>query len=193
VSLRDQLLKAGLASKKDVRRVNQELKAERKQDQGHRDKKREVVAAEEAAKKAAEEQALREKVAARKAHEANQEAHDKVHRVRQIVLGNRLGAKGGHPFFHKCLDGRRVNRFYVSDRTAFALRCGDLAIAGLVEPDGTETYHLLRRDAAHKLAAIAPEAVVFLVDDTTGISKPEEQFLERPWDASLKPHRATGR
>ena len=189
MSLRDQLLKAGLASKKDVRRVNQELKAERKQEQGHRDKKRDVTAAEEAARREAEEQALRDKVAARKAHEAQQEAHDKVHRVRQIVERNRLGGKGPLPFFVKGLDGRRLHRLNVSDRTAFGLRCGDLGVAGLSELDGSESYHIVRRDAAHKLAEIAPEALVFLVDDTAGISKPEEQFLEKPWDPSLKPHR----
>lgn len=189
MSLRDQLLKAGIASKKDVRRVNQELKAERKQEQGHRDKKRVLTAAEEAARREAEEQALRDKAAARKEREAAQEVHERAHRIRQIVQQNRLAGKGPLPFFHRALDGRRLNRLNVSDRTAFGLRCGDIGVAGLVEPDGTESYHLLRRAAAQKLAEIAPEAVVFLVDDTAGISRPEEQFIERPWDPSLRPHR----
>ena len=188
MSLRDQLLKAGLASKKDVRRANQELRSERKHDQGHREKKRDVEAAEAAERAAAEEQALKERAAARHDREAVREEHDREHRIRQIVLKNRLGGKGSVPFFHKTADGRHLHRLDVNDRMAFGLRCGELAVAALPEPDGT-SYHVIRLKAADKLAEIAPETVVFRVTDTAGISRPEEQFHERLWDATLRPRR----
>jgi hypothetical protein len=42
---------------------------------------------------------------------------------------------------------------------------------------------------ARRLLEVAPERLVFYVEDTKGISDPSEQFLHRQWEASLAPHR----
>jgi len=189
MSLRDQLLKAGLVSKKDVRRAGQEKRKERKKHQGERKKKSELRAEEAAQRRAEEKAALEERLQARQEREVVREEVERAQRIRQIVLGNRMGGRGPVPFHHKGRDGRTLHRLEVTERLAWSLRCGKLAVAALPEPDGTASYHVVTTRAADKLAEFAPELVVFRVIDTTGISAPEERFLSREWETSLVPHR----
>ncbi len=183
MSLRDQLLKAGIASKKEARRADREKKEARKKAQATRRKKREVQA-EEAARLEAEREAARaEALAERRRVEAEREAAERENRIRQLVRGNRLGARGPVIFHFVGRDGRRVHRLSVNDRIAWQLRCGEVAIAA--DPDTEDDYVVIPARAAEKLEAVAPELVVFRVTDTRGISAPEEAFLERQWEPTL--------
>ncbi len=188
MSLRDQLLKAGLASKKDVRRTNQELKEERRTEQASR-KRKAALRAEEAAARALAEDELKHKAEERRAREEAREADERVHRVRQMLQANRMGAKGRVPFHVRSLDGRRVHRLQVPERVAFGLRCGELAVGAFAEPGAEAEYYIIPSRTATKLASLAPEHLVFHVVDTQGISAPEEGFLTAEWEPSLKPHR----
>lgn len=188
LSLRDQLLKAGLVSKKDVDKANRDKKAERKRKQGHRKRKGQARAEAEAARQAALEAELLAKAEARKERDEAREVHERVHRIRQIILGNRMGAKGPLPFHVHSLDGRHLHRLQLPERVAFGLRCGELAVAALQDDDEAR-YYVIPRRAADKLADLAPEHLVFRVTDTHGISAPEEQFLQREWEPSLRPHK----
>ena len=189
MSLRDELLKAGLVSKKDVRRANRDKKKTRKQEQGSRRRKRAEQAEAEAARQAALEAERQERLACRQELDEAREEHERVNRIRQTILGNRLGAKGHTPFWVRSPDGRHLHRMSVTDRIAFDLRCGHAAVAVLLEPDREPEYYVISRRAALKLEEIAPEQVVFLVTDTAGLSHPEEQFLQQEWEPSLRPHR----
>lgn len=189
MSLRDQLLKAGLANKKDARRVDLEKKQKQKAEQGQREKAR--VLAEKQAREAAEqaEQAERERLLTRKQREQERSEVERALQIRQIITANRMGARGTTRFYFKDLDGKRVHRLMLPEAIAFKLRCGMLAIAALPGPE--PTYHIVNKRAADRLADLAPELLVFRVLDTKGISRPEEDFLHQQWEPSLRPHRVT--
>ena len=78
-----------------------------------------------------------------------------------------------------------MGRLMVNQRAAFDLRCGRAAIAH----DQGDNYVVITATGARKLSDVAPDRLVFFVQDTTGISDPSEQFLVRDWEASLSSRR----
>lgn len=189
MSLRDQLVAKGIASKKDATRVDRELKADRKAEQANRKRKSALEAEARAAQEAEAEARLAEAKAARDARQARKDAAERALRVRNVIQGNAVRAGGGQPFWHRSLDGRFLLRIDVSSGVAFQLRCGQAGIAALVLSDGAPTYRVITKGGAHKLRDIAPEHLVFFVDDPSGISAPDLAFLSRRWESSLRAHR----
>lgn len=188
MSLRDQLVAKGIVSKKDARRVNQELREQRKQDQGARDRKKHLERARADAEKAEREEALQRRLIERKAREGVREAHELVHRVRQIVLANRLGVRGPIRFFHKRRDTARLGFLQVNEAIGRKLRAGEVSIAELDEGDAA-SWHVIPRRAAEKLAELEPDRLVFHVTDTAGISAASEAFWPKDWESDIGPHR----
>jgi hypothetical protein len=188
VSLRDQLVAKGLASKKDARRVTQELRENRKQVQATRRPQSEIDAEQRALAHAAAEAAQRRRAAERKSREQEREAAELSTRIRQIVRVNAVRSRGPFRFYHRTVDGTHLHRLEMSERVAFKLRCGEAAIAALV--DGPEPeYLVVSQRAAQKLAEIAPHLVVHYTTSTAGLSDAAE-MLYRPESAiSLVPHR----
>lgn len=189
VSLRDQLVAKGLASKKDKRRVDRSKKRERKKKQGSRTRKaaerREAARAAEAER----EIRLRERALARKLREAEREAIERTYRIRMIITGNTLRTRGKVVYWHRALEGPSIPSIRVSERAAHKLRCGEAAIAGLRVGEEVE-YRVISARAAVKLEELgAADNIVAWVRDTTGISDPSEAFLAPDWDISLVPHR----
>ena len=185
MSLRDQLLKAGVASKKDVARVERQKKQDRKRKQGHRKRKNQLEREAEAAEKAARAAELERLAAERSEREAQREERERELRVRNLIRGNAVRTRGPQSFWVKRPSGR-LARLSVAPRVAMTLRCGELGIAGL---DGEPV--IVARRAIDTLLDIAPEAVWFFVADTKGISEPDEAFMDPDWDISLVPHRVT--
>ena len=189
-SLRDQLVAKGLTSKKRARKASRELKAQRKAEQGSRKKKREAEA-EAAAAEAAEAEAERtERLAQRKAREATRDAAEHALRVRNLLAGNRVRPGSGHRFWHRSLDGRHLQEMQVSSGMAYQLRCGEVALAHFDHGTWSETV-LLPKRAALKLHALAPQLLLFFVEDATGLSAPDLAFHQRTWDPEFGPRRAT--
>lgn len=189
MSLRDALVAKGLVSKKDARRVNQEAQADRRQAQGARRAKHDVAAEAAEAQRAAEAEAVRERAEARKRREAAREEAERQITIRNLIRSNQIRSRGKYRFFHRAMDGVHVPKLEVSDRVAWALRCGECAIVAIL--DGPEaTYGVVNARAAHRLREIAPERVVHFVEDTTGLSDPAEAFYLPEWEISLVPRRA---
>ena len=176
-------------------KVDRELKEARLAEQASRRSKSEL-AAEAAAQRAAEEAgALARRKAERDAREAETSAAERELRVRNLVTGNRLRPGRGQLFWHRSFDGRQALRIEVSTGMAFALRSGEAGIAALVRSwEGADLeYVVVTRNAALALGEVAPEHLVFFVADPAGISEPDHAFLERRWEATLQPRRATER
>lgn len=198
MSLRDQLLAKGLVSKKDARRVDQELREARKQTQAHKRPASEVAREEVARRKAQEAAALQRAVAARAAREARREAVERRLRIRQIIARNAVRSRGKVRFHHRTVDGQSITRIEISDAVAWKLRCGEAAIVALVdEPDReggdtTTSYVIVSARAAQRLEEIQPGIAVHFVRDTAGLAAPEEAFLLPDWPISLIPHRVQG-
>lgn len=191
MSLRDQLLKKGLVSKKRAKQIDRELKHDRKKKQGQRQKKREVEAQRAAADKATAEARVAARRDARLAATQAQQALEREGTLRHIALSNQIRDRGRVVFHHRSVDGMSVIRRGVSDRVAWKLRAGEAAIVGVRWGDRPIEYVVVNARAAEQLAEIDPALVVFHVTDTTGISAPDEAFVAGDWEPSLVPRRAT--
>lgn len=190
-SLRDQLVSKGLVSKKKAKQANRELKAQRKAAQGARKAKkvaqREAAAAREA-EAAAAEQVRREQVAARS---REREALEQRLRLRNLLLGNRMPLGRGQRFWHLSVDDpARLSEAQVSSGLAQKLRCGEAALARLDQRTGPEVVAIPRRTAA-AVQEIEPGAILFFVENATGLGVPELEFHRRDWEPELRARRAT--
>jgi hypothetical protein len=197
LSLRDQLLAKGLVSKKDVRRVDQELRDERKHAQAHKQRASKIAAEEAENKRVADEAAARKRAEDRKAREAAREAAELRLRIKQIIARNAVRSRGKVRFHHKTIDGRHVSRIEISDAVAWKLRCGEAAIVAVIdeplrdgEPAPEPTYVVVSARAAERLEEFASDRIVHWVRDSSGLSAKEEAFLVPEWEISLKPHRS---
>jgi uncharacterized protein YaiL (DUF2058 family) len=190
VSLRDQLLQKGLATKKDVRRVEQELDRDRRAREANKRSKAEEDASRSAAE--AREAAARAeaKRAARTAYAEARERTERALQVRNLVSSNAVRAGGPIPFFHRVPGSAALGSIHVGVPLAGQLRRGDVAIAALPAAGGHE-YRVIRRAAAERLADIAPQLLVFWNRDPSGTLAPDQQPLARNWESALGPHRAT--
>lgn len=149
-SLRDQLLKAGLVSEKQVKQAEKQV---RKQSRGASptDAKQNQAAARQAqAAKASRDREL----SRRKAEKA--EAKARAAQVRQMVEQHRLpSSDDGAPYFFK--DGAYVRRIYVDAEQRGKLVGGELAIARY-----GKGFALLPLSAAAKVRERDPQAIVDL-------------------------------
>lgn len=190
MSLRDQLVAKGLATRKQARRADQEQRARRKQEQSKRRKKRELEA-EERAKAASEREArLKARKQQRAEYEEQRAQMERALQIRNTILGNQLHSRGPVPFHHRSVDGRTLHRMHVSSGLAHALRAGDAAIVAHAAGRELE-YVAVGRRAAEKLDQLAPDLVVFWNRNPQGLGAPDLGFLERTWEPSLRARRAT--
>lgn len=190
MSLREQLLKAGVVSKKDVKKAEHDLKTERRQAQGHKRANSELRAEEEARRAAAEEAVRQKKAAERAEREAAKAEHERLWQIRQIIDKNAIRSRGKVRYHFRKPDGR-VGRVEVSDGVAWKLRCGEAAIAlrAAVRDGEDERIVLISAAAARRLAEVSPGTVLHLVTDTTKLGAKEDEFLAPDWEISLRPHR----
>lgn len=189
MSLRDQLVAKGLASKKDKRKADQTLRLKRRKNQGSKRKKRQLEA-QQAAERLAAEEALLERRAAALRDIAQARSHlERKQRVFAIIRANEIRSRGRIRFHHPDLEGRFIKVMELSYSVAISLRRGHAAIVGF-DHGGQADYRVVSAGAATDLRELAPEAVVFQVRDTTGLPNPSEEFWSPEQAIDLRPHRA---
>jgi len=188
VSLRDQLLAKGLVTKKRVQQVERELKQERREQQSQRKAKRATEAELREAERAKVEAALAERRQRRLLHEEAKAQVERALRIRNLILGNQVKARGGQPFWHPSADGRELLRLWVSPGAAAQLRRGELGVAAMDHGHRVD-YVLVRGEAARALHEMGAKALVFFVTDLAGISAPDLDFLRREWEPDLRSRR----
>lgn len=189
MSLRDALLAKGLVDDKRARRLDREAKAERKAKQGNRARRREEEAAADAAEAARDEERRAQAQADRTTAAQARDLHEHAHRVRRIVLDNRLGGRGPIVFFHRIGTSARIGRLQLPEALARDLRVGRAAIAALPRDGGGWDHHVVGERGARKLLEVAPETLVHWVDDERGTLDPSEVLLPPLGEPSLRPHR----
>lgn len=178
MSLRDQLLKAGVVSRKQKQAAERELKRKRKLEQAARASKREI-------EQAARQQAERERLAAleavaerRRASHAAREAAARALRVNQIIEHHALRSSAGpQPFWHCTPGGVVLNRLDLPRKLAEQLRLGRLAVV-YSESLGELTFRVITREVAQRLGDILPERVLFLNELPPDPEDPAEQLAE---------------
>jgi uncharacterized protein YaiL (DUF2058 family) len=189
MSLRDQLLKKGLVDKKRAQQIDREAKAERRAEQGQRERKRVVEQREAERARAEAEAAAHARALARKQAELAREDAERPARIRQKILANRIRGRGPVPFHVRAPDGRTLRRIEVHPNVAWKLRAGELGVAALGWPREEWEAVVVNAHAARELRALDPAIVCFLNEDTTGISAPDLAFGEPVAQPDLRARR----
>jgi uncharacterized protein YaiL (DUF2058 family) len=165
-NLRDQLLKAGVITKKQKRQTEQEKRRERKQhNKGHLD---DVIQAQQRqayeAKLEAQRAADQRRAAAQR---AQQEAREKRLQVRHIIDYWKVPEEpAGSRRWYFTTRHNTIQYLYVTEPLAMQLDTGALAI--IERPDEADvSYALVDHEAAALIASIDPQWVRFYSDEPT--------------------------
>ena len=177
-SFKDQLYQAGLISKKQLRKINQEQKIERKRQQGNKRKK--LVEQAEARAKAKEEKEARLVVlrAERAERELVMMQSLEKRKVQQLLSHHRQRFRiADHPFWHCTIDGKHVHKLWVPSRIAWELRSGAMAIAAIGDIKSSYfEYIVITREIAKRIQEIEPQRVVFLNQQPPDKDDPAERL-----------------
>lgn len=176
MSLRDQLLKSGVVSQKDVRRVNQEQQAERNKAKGQRERREEQEARAALAAQQAKEAREAELIASRRARAREDELQELRRRVSNLIRDYQTRTRGGNqPFWCRAADGLHLHRLYVNERVAWDLRDGRLGVAWTGDP-ADPSYVFLPAAVVARIQELEPARVLFF--NPTGAPKddPSEQL-----------------
>ena len=168
MSLRDQLLKAGLVSQEAVKKLESDKR--RKNHQGKKDKR---IGKAEAAQKAAQQQQLEQ--AARQKREQdrklnqvqNTERQRKANRATILdLLGkHRTNEKNANQVYN-FQDGRYIRRVNVTDQQLFLITYGQVGIVR--NPKDVFDYPIVPREIALKIAQLDERSVVVLHNENEG-------------------------
>lgn len=179
MSLRDQLLKAGLVNKKKVRQANRQLKKKRKKSQGER-KSRQELASEVRNREDSRQAELQAKVTAERERRREIRLREERQRAVQTWLRtHRIPLREGNQlFFHRSARGPRLHRCLFPESTVLELRRGRLAIAWDGPSSQAPEYVLLPDLTARRLLELAPERLVFFNPQPA----PDDDPAEKPYD-----------
>lgn len=178
MSLRDQLLKSGVVSLGDVRRVNQEQQSERQKAKGQRESREEAEARASAEAKRAREEREAQIIAARRARDREAEAAAARRRVSHLLRDYQMRTRGGYqPFWHRTPDGLHIHKMYVSERVAWDLLLGHVAIAWTGEAEDP-TYVLLPAAVVPRVMEIDPGRILFFNASPAPRDDPAERLYE---------------
>jgi uncharacterized protein YaiL (DUF2058 family) len=179
VSFKDQLLKAGLVDKKKVQQANRHEKDERRAAQGHRDTKAELEAHHAAAVARAREAQKAAALAEQQAREARKAEQERARQLSNLLRAYRVRLREGKQlFFHRSADGRSAVRQLLAESLAVDLRLGRAAVCWVGGAPADAEYVVLPREAADRIAAIAPDRVLFC----NPAPPPRDDLAERLYD-----------
>lgn len=168
MSLRDELLKAGLVSADKARKLDSDT---RKQDHQRKKSKALAEAARQAeASRQAEAEAARKREQDRRLNlerEAERQRRDHAARARQLIDAHRLNEPEAEIFYNFLdRDGRWIRAVRVTPPQRKGLAMGRLAI---VRGDRHEfDFPLVSGETARKVAEFAPERVLLLHPESDG-------------------------
>ncbi|CAM3736401.1 DUF2058 domain-containing protein [Parendozoicomonas haliclonae] len=157
MSLRDQLLKAGVANKKQHQQARTQKKQQKKQGVDDQAANRKRLDEER------RQQVERDKELNRK-REAERAEKEKQAQIRQIIETNRIARKDGETAYN-FVDNKKIKKWYLDEKQSNELVNGRLAIARL----GDDDYALISGKVAETLAArLADEADKYLLVNNKG-------------------------
>lgn len=168
-SLKDQLLKTGLANNKQARRAEHE----KRQTRTRRDKGEAVEDVTELARASREAQAERSR-ALNAEREEQARARALVAQVAQLVSQHRLERAGGESAY-QFVDERKVRKLYVKADMVEPLSRGRLAIVRQ-----GEGYEVVVADIARRLRERLPEVVVLLHEGKEAMPAEDDPYADYP-------------
>jgi uncharacterized protein YaiL (DUF2058 family) len=174
MSLRDELLKAGLVSADRAKQLEADTRK-----QGHQRKKGQAAAAEDAARQAeirqrTEAEAARKRERDRRMNEereAEKRRRERQARARQLLDAHRLNEPDAEIRYH-FPEGRFLRAVRVTSAQRKALATGRMGIARGHRHEFD--FVLTSRDIAQKLAEFAPERVLLLYPECSDVEDDED-------------------
>ena len=163
MSMRDQLLKAGLANKQQAKKAKraakkQEHKKQKALAQGSNDAE---VLQKDDIQKSIEEQKVQQKELDRKRNLELAEAQNSYQAVSIVFSEGQMERGGPVPYYFRREDSNKIEVIYVSPGQAKVLSFGKLGIATL--NDGR--WYLLGQEFCHRVRALKPELIVSLHEE----------------------------
>lgn len=165
-SLRDQLLKAGVASKQQARKVTNE--------QRNKKKRKDTESAFREDKRQAQRTRAQQSTSARALNRQKQntlERNATVAQIRQLIESNRLSLEGGETPF-RFVDGVNVRTLYVPEEIYERLGQGLLRI---VRFDGG--YEIVTATVAEKIS-VRDESVLIARDDSDSVADEDDPYAD---------------
>jgi uncharacterized protein len=167
-SLKDQLLKAGLADAKKARQAEHAKRQEAKQVQ-----RGEAQDPAEAVRQAREAQAERDRLL--NAERQAQQRHKEVAaQIRQLIEAHRVDRRGAEQSF-QFVDGKKIQKIYVNALMADQLARGMLAVVRL-----GEGFEVVPTAIADKIAERDGQAVVVRHERDTGQLPADDPYADYP-------------
>ena len=163
MSLRDQLLKAGLVSQEKAKKVESDARKH-----AHKIKKDKSLAAADTAQKAAERQRREADEAHKKErdrllnleNEAQKQRQADLARIRQLIASHRLNDPDADIRYNFSADGRRIRFVRVTAQQQKRLAMGLIGIARNTDDD--YDLPLVPRETALKIAELDPNTLLLL-------------------------------
>ncbi len=161
----DQLLKAGLVTKKQVQKVQQDKKRKNKQQQQHSKKEKVVDETKLKAQRAAEEKAKRDRELNRKKEEQARQKAISIE-INQLITNNCLARDESCDIVYNFEHNKKVRRVYVDDEMKKQIIQGKLGIARI---EGR--YELVTKAVAEKIQQRNEKRVVIFSDDQNTVDE----------------------
>ncbi len=177
-SLRDQLLKKGLVSKEQAKKVEQQANSKTYQQQKKKKKKRGKIevdtksAAYLAAKAEEEEKQRAKELNRQKELERQQKALQA--QVRDFIQRHQVNDPDAE-ITYNFVDGKLVKQIYVNSKQQEQLAKGNLAITVL-----DETYYLVPASIAEKILERVPQVVVYLNKNEEKATNVDDPYADYP-------------
>ena len=171
-SLTEQLLKAGLASKKQANKVKQEQYQQKKKQPGKKKGEATVSESKKLAKKA--QAAQRERARQLNLERQQQESQkERAAQINQMIGSSRLKIGNGE-FVYNFADNGKIKKIYITKEIRDQLGKGQLAIV-----KGKEQYQVVPAEVARKIAKI-DEATVIVSNTPQQQAAADDPYAEFP-------------
>jgi uncharacterized protein YaiL (DUF2058 family) len=177
MTLRDQLLKAGLVSQEKVKKVDSQSRK-----QTHQLKKNKALAAAEAARKVQEQRRLETEQEHKRQRdrqlnlerEQQKQHRENAARARQLIDSNRVNDSSADIRYHFLLDKRYIRSVWVTRQQQKQLARGSLGIVR--NEDDVHDFPLVPRETALKLAQLRADQILLLHPENQDLDIKEEAW-----------------
>lgn len=175
-SLQEQLLKAGVADKKKLKKIKHEQRQQKAQQPKGQAKGQPRLSAAQLAAQEAAEQANAEKVARDRALNKERQAAAETKALRaqvaQMIAVNRIDdGKGDTPY--QFSDGQQIHKLYVTKQQHQALSQGQLAVA-----KSNKSYSVIPAKAAEKIQQREAAAIVSLHERKQQLAADDDPYAD---------------
>lgn len=162
MSLQKKLLQAGLMSKKQSRKLNQQAKMARQNEKGNRQKKKSKLKAQAIALAAEKDARRTAQHLEQQKNESVQMARARALQVQQLIRHHQISFRpGNEAYWHMSVDRTHLHKLMLPPSIALGLREGQLTIVvkGVLD-DFNPNYTVIPSDVAERIRLHEPERIL---------------------------------